>query len=317
MTLSAHRNWTARGVKELSVWFRGSPGSVGSFAEAPAGIYTMTAAGTDIWDTADEFHFAYKQLSGVGSIIAKVQSVDNTDPWAKAGVMIRDTLDPGSKFAGVYITATNDDGTPTQGCRFQARTDTAGSATSDSSIATDEQKAVTAPYWVKLERDFSGNFRGYYSSDGSTWTSLIWRPSISMSSNVYIGLAYTSHNPALAGEAKFSGIQTTGTASVQWQSQDIGISSNSGESMYVAVGNSSGAPAVIYNDDPAATQIDAWTEWLIPTQAFADKGVNLADVDNISIGIGDRNNPQTGGSGTVFIDDIGLQPDSILPATGP
>jgi len=105
MTLSSHRDWTARGVKELSLWFRGSPGSVGSFAEGPAGIYTMTAAGT------------------------------NTDPWAKAGVMIRDTLDPGSKFAGVYITSTNADGTPTQGCRFQARTDTDGSATSDTSVA--------------------------------------------------------------------------------------------------------------------------------------------------------------------------------------
>ena len=309
MTLSSHRDWTARGVKELSLWFRGSPGSVGSFVEGPAGIYTMTAAGTDIWDAHDEFHFAYKQLTGVGSIIVKVESVDNTDPWAKAGVMIRDTLDPGSKFAGVYVTPTNADGTPTQGCRFQGRTDTDGSATSDTSVATDGQKAVTAPYWVKLERDFAGNFRGYYSSDGSTWTPLAWRPSISMSSNVYIGLAVTSHNAALTCEAKISGVQTTGTVTGQWQSQDIGITSNSAESMYVVVGNSSGAPAVIYNDDPAATQIDTWTEWVIPTQAFADQGVNLTDVDNISVGAGDRNNPQAGGSGTVYVDDVRLQPE--------
>ena len=306
MTLTSQRNWTASGVKELSLWFRGSPGSVGSFAEGPAGIYTMTAAGTDIWDVHDEFHFAYKQLTGVGSIIAKVESVDNTDPWAKAGVMIRDTLDPGSKFAGVYVTPTNDDGTPTQGCRFQGRTDTDGSATSDTSVATDEQKAVTAPYWVKLERDFAGNLRGYYSSDGSTWVPLSWRPSISMSSNVYIGLAVTSHNAALTCEAKLSGVQTTGTVTGQWQSQDIGISSNSAETMYVVVGNSAGAPAVIYHDDPAPTQIDTWTEWVIDLNQFADQGVNLADVDNISIGLGDRNNTQPGGSGTIYIDDIRL-----------
>ena len=309
MTLISHRDWTVRGVKELSLWFRGLPGSVGSFVEGPAGTYTMTASGADIYGQADEFHFAYKQLSGVGSIIAKVESVENTDSWAKAGVMIRETLDPGSKFAGLYITSTNSDGTATNGCRFQARTDTDGEATSDTSVATDEQKAVIAPYWIKLERDFAGNFRGYYSSDGSTWTPMVWRPSISMSSNVYIGLAVTSHDAALTCEAKISGVQTTGTVTGQWQSQDIGIASNSAESMYVVVGNSAGAPAIINYDNPAVTQIDAWTEWVIPTQAFADQGVNLTDVDNISIGIGDRNNPQAGGSGTVYIDDIRLQPE--------
>ena len=313
MTLSSHRDWTARGVKELSLWFRGLPGSVGSFTEGPAGTYTITASGTDIWDAHDEFHYAYIQLTGVGSITARVDSVDNTDPWAKSGVMIRETLDPGSKFAAVYITSTNADGTPTQGCRFQGRTDTDGSATSDTSVATDEQKAVTVPYWVKLERDFAGNLRGYYSSDGLTWVLLVWRPSISMSSNVYIGLALTSHNPALTGEAKFSGVQTTGTVTGQWQSQDIGISSNSAESMYVAVGNSAGTPAIVSYEDLAATQIDAWTEWVIPTQAFADQGVNLTDVDNISLGIGNRDNPQAGGTGKMFFDDIRLYPHREPP----
>jgi hypothetical protein len=306
MTLNSQRDWTARGVAELSLWFRGFPGSVGSFVEGPAGTYTMTASGTDIWNTADEFQYAFKQLNGVGSITAKVESVENTNPWAKAGVMIRETLDAGSKFAAVYITPTNADGTPTNGCRFQGRTSTDGSATSDTSVATDGQRAVTAPYWIKLERDFSGNFKGYYSSDGSTWTPLIWKLSVSMSSNVYIGLALTSLDAALTCEAKFSGVQTTGTVTGQWQSQDIGISSNSAESMYVAVGNIAGTPAVVYHDDQAPTQIDAWTEWVIPTQVFADRGVNLTDVDNISIGIGDRNNPQPGGSGTIYIDDIRL-----------
>jgi hypothetical protein len=309
MTLSSYRDWTARGVKELSLWFRGLPGSVGSFTEGPVGTYTITASGTDIWGTADEFHFAYKQLSGVGSITAKVLSVENSDAWSKAGVMIRETLDPGSKFAAVYITSTNPDGTPTQGCRFQNRVDTDGSATSDSSptlVATPEQMAITAPYWIRLERDFAGNFRGYYSSDGSNWTSMVFRPNIAMSSNVYIGLAVTSHNAALTCEAKFSNVQITGTVTGQWQSQDIGISSNSAETMYITVGNSTGAPDIVYHDNSAATQIDTWIEWIIPLQAFADQGVNLADVDNIAIGIGDRNNPQPGGSGKIYIDDIRL-----------
>ena len=316
MTLISQRDWTARGVKELSLWFRGLPASVGSFVEGPTGTYTMIAGGADIWNKADEFHYAFKQLTGVGSIVARVESVENANAWSKCGVMIRDTLDAGSKFAAVYITPTNDDGTATYGCRFQVRTNTDGDATSDSSptmVATAEQLAITAPYWIKLERDVTGNFRGYYSGDGVNWQSLVFRPSITMGSNVYIGLALTSHDAALSCEAKFSGVKTTGTVTGQWQSQDIGITSNSAESMYVAVGNRSGAPAVIYNDDPAATQINAWTQWIIPTQAIADQGVNLADVDNISIGIGDRNNPQAGGSGTVYIDDIRLYPEpSVL-----
>ena len=316
MTLSSQRDWTVRGVEELSLWFRGFPGSVGSFVEGPVGTYTMTAGGADIWDEADEFHYAFKQLSGVGSITAKVESVENTDNWAKVGVMIRETLDAGSRFAAVYITPTNADGTSTNGCRFQIRTDTNDSATGDSSptlVATPEQMAITAPYWVKIERDFAGNFRGYYSSDGTNFQSLVLRPNISMGSDVYIGLALTSHDTALTCEAKFSGLETTGTVSGQWQSQDIGITSNSAETMYVSVGNSAGALAIVYHDDPAPTQVGTWTEWTIPTQAFADQGVNLTDVDNISIGIGDKNNPQPGGSGKMFFDDIRLYPHREPP----
>ncbi|MFC1604080.1 LamG-like jellyroll fold domain-containing protein [Planctomycetota bacterium] len=307
MTLNSQRDWTARGVTELSLWFRGYPASVGSFVEGPVGTYTMTASGTDIWNMADEFHYAFKQLTGVGSITARVESVEYTNPWAKAGVMIRETLEPGSKFVAVYITPTNADGTPTQGCRFQGRTSTDGSATSDTSVATDGQRAVTAPYWIKLERDFSGNFKGYYSSNGSTWTPLIWKPGVSMSSNVYIGLALTSLDADLTCEAKFSGVQTTGTVTGQWQSQDIGISSNSAETIYVAVGNSTDAPAIVYNDDPAAAQIDTWTEWVIPLQTFADQGIILTDVDRIAIGLGTRGNMTVpGGSGRMFFDDIRL-----------
>ncbi len=311
MTLSSRRDWTARGVKELSLWFRGHPGSVGGFVEGPAGTYTMTAGGVDIWGTADQFHFAYKQLAGASSIVAKVESVQNTNVWAKAGVMIRETLDAGSKFAAVYMTPTNADGTPTQGCRFQGRTDTSGSATSDTSVATAEQMALKTPYWVKLERDAGGNFRGYYASDGVNWKPLVWRPSISMGTNVYIGLALTSHDAALTGQAKFSNVTTAGTVTGQWQSQDVGILSNSAEPLYVAVANKTGAPAVVTYEAPAATQIDTWTEWSIDVQAFADQGVNLADVDTLSIGIGSRANPQAGGSGILYIDDIRLYPDRV------
>jgi len=221
LTLTDLRNWTEEGVEELSLWFRGQPGSVGSFTEGPVGTYTITATGADIAGTADQFHYAYKMLAGVGSIEARVLSVGNTDPWAKAGVMIRETLDAGSKFAAVYIT-------PGNGCRFQMRSNTDISVTSDTSIATDEQMAITAPYWVRIERDIAGNFKAYYSSNGTSWQAMAWNPqNISMTSNVYVGLALSSHNNNATCEAQYSNVRITGTAGAQWTSQDIGIESNS------------------------------------------------------------------------------------------
>ena len=300
LTLSYPRDWTAGGVKELSLWFMGSPASVGSFTEAPVGTYTMTATGADIYGIADELHYAFKTLSGVGTIEAQVLSIDDTDPWAKAGVMIRESLEPGSKFAAVYIT-------PGNGCRFQGRTDTDAGATSDTSVATAEQIAIAAPYWIKIERDFASNFRGYYSSNGVTWQPMSWNPhNIPMNSDVYIGLAVTSHDEAATAEGRFSNVKITGTVGQQWANQDVGIASNDAEPMYVAVSNSAGTPAVVVHDDPAATQIGTWTEWVISLQSLADQGLNLTDVDRIAIGIGTRSNTTPGGSGKMYFDDFRL-----------
>ncbi|MHC4226424.1 MAG: PA14 domain-containing protein, partial [Planctomycetota bacterium] len=72
--------------------------------------------------------------------------------------------------------------------------------------------------------------------------------------------------------------------------------------MYVALNGT----VSVYHDDPEATRKTAWTEWKIPLQAFADQGVDLTNVNTISIGFGDKANLQPGGLGQVFIDDIGL-----------
>jgi hypothetical protein len=301
LTLTSQRDWTAEGVAELSIWFRGNPASVGSFIEGPVGTYTMTATGEDIWYAADQFHYAFKTLTGTGSIVAQVLSVDNTDPWAKAGVMIRETLDPGSKFAAVYIT-------PGNGCRFQARGDTGIDATSDTSVVTSEQTAITAPYWVKLERDVAGNFRGYYSVNGTAWTSMSWNPvNIMMNSNAYVGLALTAHNASATCEAKLSNVTITGNVSGQWTNQDVGIESNAAEPLYVAISNRTGDPVVVVHEDANAATIDTWTEWVIPLSPFADQGIVLTDVDRIAIGLGTHGNMTIpGGSGKMYFDDIRL-----------
>ena len=45
------------------LYFRGNPTA---FAEA-AGTITMSGGGTDIWNAADQFRFASKQLTGDGT----------------------------------------------------------------------------------------------------------------------------------------------------------------------------------------------------------------------------------------------------------
>jgi hypothetical protein len=301
LTLSKARDWTEQGVADLSLWFQGLPGSTGSFAEGPAGTYTLTGSGTDIWDVGtagdyhDEFHFAYKTLTGAGSITARVESVQNTNGWAKAGVMIRQTLEGGSKHAFACIT-------PSNGVASQGRLDTGGASFNYN------ESGFAAPHWVKLERDMAGNFTVFHSANGTAWQAVAGATpqNTQMGSNVYIGLALTSHDAALTCEAVFSDVTMTGNVSGQWASQDIGIVSNAAEPLYVAVSNASGAPAVVANDDPAAAQIDDWTQMVIPLQDFADQGINLGNVDKIAIGLGSKGGASAGGSGTMYIDDIRL-----------
>jgi len=84
-----------------------------------------------------------------------------------------------------------------------------------------------------------------------------------------------------------------------------GISDNVAETLYVALNGS----AVVSHDNPDAARIDTWTEWNIDLQAFADQSVNLANVNTIAIGLGDKNpdvSGLAGGSGTMYFDDIRL-----------
>jgi hypothetical protein len=175
----------------------------------------------------------------------------------------------------------------------------------------DSLSNITRPHWVKLERDMAGNFTMSHSSDGIAWESIPdgVPQNIQMNSQVYIGLVVTATNADLTCEAVFSNVDITGTVSPQWGNRDIGIESNAVEPLYVSLSNNTGAPAVVYHDDPNAATIDSWTEWVISLQKFADQGVDLTDIDSISIGLGAKGPlgiKGSGGSGVIYIDDIRL-----------
>lgn len=105
------------------------------------------------------------------------------------------------------------------------------------------------------------------------------------------------------------------TASRDWTAASVGElslwsrgdSANTAEPMYVAISNSTGAPAIVANDDAQAAQSSRWTQWSIPLQAFADQGINLTNVDKIAVGLGSKSGMATaGGTGTIYVDDIRL-----------
>jgi hypothetical protein len=301
-TFDTPEDWTRHDVKALTLWFRGYPPSFSTFAEGPPGTYTMTARSANISGQDDHFHYVFQRLSGVGTIVAKIESVTNTDNGAKAGVMVRETPDPNSSHAFVFFRA---DG----GVRFNRRL-TAGEDTTSFNPGT----TYAAPHWLKLERHLGGSFRAYHSSDGSTWEELDSQVMVQMDNDVYIGLAVASNNTAETCEAVFSEVTTTGTVTAQWQSQEIGIESNADEQLYVAVQDSAGQVKVVNNNDPNATVTDTWQEWNIDLREFSNAGVNLASIKKMYIGVGDRDNPQRGGTGSLYFDDIRLYRPRCVPS---
>jgi hypothetical protein len=133
---------------------------------------------------------------------------------------------------------------------------------------------------------------------------------------MYIGLAVTSHNPGVACEAVFSNVTSDVTG--PWTNQDIGLSNNEAAPMYLTIANNNGTSATVNNENPNATLISTWTEWNIDLKDFSDQGVDLTNVDSITIGLGDPVSSQPGGSGKIFIDDIRLYqpryvPDKVTP----
>ena len=84
---------------------------------------------------------------------------------------------------------------------------------------------------------------------------------------------------------------------------------NAAETLYVALNGN----AIVTNDNLDAAQVTTWTQWTIDLQAFAGQGVNLANVNTIALGLGNKKNPVAGGSGTMYFDDIRL----YRPRTAP
>lgn len=166
----------------------GEPGIAG-VANYANGSFDISASGADIWGNSDEFHYVYQTFTGDGEIIVKMNSLTNTNPWAKAGLMIRENLSSGSKHAMIVTTAEN-------GLAFQRR-----AKANESTIHTGIQD--NSP-WLKLTR-LSDVITAYYATDGVNWSE-IGQQILPMDNEIYIGMAVTSHDNTLECSASFNNV---------------------------------------------------------------------------------------------------------------
>jgi len=172
----------------------GSPGMVGS-ANYSAGTFTVNGGGADIWYSSDQFNYLYQSLAGDLTITARVASQQNTDGWAKAGVMVRETPAANASYVSVLLT-------PANGLVMQYRSTTGSNAVQQAQVA-----ALAAPNWVRLVRSGS-TFTGYRSADGITWTQ-VGSISLTMASSATAGMTVTAHNNSLLNTSSFGNVSIT------------------------------------------------------------------------------------------------------------
>jgi phosphatidylserine/phosphatidylglycerophosphate/cardiolipin synthase-like enzyme/regulation of enolase protein 1 (concanavalin A-like superfamily) len=205
----------------------GTPGS----ASYSNGTFTVQGAGADIWGTADAFRYVYQSVNGDTEIVARVGSVQNTNPYAKAGVMLRSGLT--ASAAHVIL-----DVRPDGWVEFMTRS-SSGGATSYLSGASQPP-----PAWLKLSR--SGNtVTASVSSNGSTWA-VVGTTSVSFAASAYMGLVVNSHNTATLNTSTFDNVSVSAGSTppppppppppsslpTPWTTQDVGSTGLTGSASY-------------------------------------------------------------------------------------
>ena len=185
----------------------GNPSLAGGYAPQFTNGYMVFANGADIGGTSDSFYFVYTPFKGDGELTAKVFGMFDTDPMAKAGVMIRESLATGSRYAMEAVT-------PGSGILFQRRTAANGASTATSG------NAWTVPYWVRIARH-GNQFTGYLSADGVTWAQQS-TATIAMAQNAYMGLCVASRVPGAMCAAVFQEVSFGSQASGRLTDEMLG-----------------------------------------------------------------------------------------------
>jgi hypothetical protein len=171
----------------------GEVGAAGSFSRSH-GVFTINGSGADTWNREDSFQFVHQPVNGDGVLTAHVLSLKNTDEWAKAGVMFRETTNAGSMFA---LAAVRPDGQ----VQFVWRN-------GNGRIAASSQLAggMGYPKWVRIAR--KGNtFTAYYKVNAADeWQQLGTTQKMKMPKQAQTGLVVCAHHAGVLSEAKLDNV---------------------------------------------------------------------------------------------------------------
>ena len=168
----------------------------GSFTAVEGG-FNVIGAGEDIGERADQLHFVHQSLAGDFDVRVRMKSVTFVDVWTKAGLMVRESLEPGSLQACVLATPT------ISGVFFQSRTRTRAESTGS--------HRVNYPFtWLRLKRE-GEQISGFAGFDGVHW-SLLGSARLALSGDALLGLAVSSHSLEAAATAEFRDFGYTGAA---------------------------------------------------------------------------------------------------------
>jgi regulation of enolase protein 1 (concanavalin A-like superfamily) len=204
------------------------------------GAYSVHAGGADIGGSSDQFHFVYQPMSGDGEVVARVQSISNSDAAAKTGVMIRETLAPDSRHAFALVSVAS-------GYAFQRRIDPGGVAQQTAG------PAGAPPRWVRLVR-VASRIDAYQSADGTTW-GLMGSDAVPMVDTVYVGIATTSHNTSVATDAVLDNFKVTQSGSTANQPPSVAITSPANGSTFTA-GTNITVNAAANDSDGTVSRVD-------------------------------------------------------------
>ncbi len=184
IVLEPMRTWNATVV---------GPGAGG--ASGNGTFFGAANTGRDIWGTADDFSYLHTRWQGDGTLTARLNRILTADDWSKAGLMFRESLAAGSRYA--YALASSG-----RGSALQYRAATGAAAASAGAAPGRSAPGEFEPgFWLRITR--TGNvFTSFFSTDQIAWTPL-GEVTIAMPNEIYVGIAVTSHNEGAEAVGQF------------------------------------------------------------------------------------------------------------------
>ncbi len=202
--------YTAGGLP--APWLDADIGTTNAGASIYNGNFTVSGSGAGLSGASDGCRFVYQPMSGDCTVTALVSSQIWPNSFAMSGVMIRETLDANSKQVAMTLSWSD-------GSKFRRRTTTGGTV-----VASTDSAIPKYPYWVRLVRE-GNSFSAYQSPDGIVWTQLGTTQTITMNTDVYVGMAVTSYSDGNFNDAIFKHVSVTQTLGqslyIDWTRNDF------------------------------------------------------------------------------------------------